>query len=86
MNGLCAIAEDLNVIYFFRSGDNKINLGQVCYEKVASLIINTAIQFEECMMVIKAPSKQHKLKLRGAWSGKSLYDWQNNHVLYEELR
>jgi hypothetical protein len=86
MNALAAIAENLNTFYFFRIEEDKINLSFDLYRRLTLLIINTAIQFEECYCVIKTKSQKHKLKFKGVWKGKSVYDWQNSTILYDNIQ
>jgi hypothetical protein len=86
MNAFAAIAENLNTFYLFRIEEDRINLGFNFYTRLALLIINTAIQFEQCDCVIKAQSQTHKLKFKGVWKGKSVYDWQSNAIFYDNIR
>jgi hypothetical protein len=81
MNSLAAIAEDLNTIYFYRLEDTKFTLiGVGGYAKLSWLIFNTAIHFEKCNIVTRGKENEQRLKCKGTWSGKSVYDWQNNVV------
>ena len=81
MNSLAAIAEDLNTIYFYRLEDTNFTLtGIAGYEKLSQLIFNTAIHFEECNITLRGNGKERQHNCKGAWSGKSVYDWQNNIV------
>ena len=83
MNALSAVAEDLNTIYFYRIEEDTIGLGPDPYERVAKLIINTAIHFGECIFTIKGDSKMYTTKVVGIWEGKSVDDWYKNFVLME---
>jgi hypothetical protein len=84
MNALAAVAENLNTFYFFRIEEDKMNLGFSAYNRLSSLIINTSILFEQCECIIKSQTEEQSLKYKGIWKGKSLYDWQNNIILYEK--
>jgi hypothetical protein len=52
MNSLAAIAEDLNTIYFYRLEDSRLEdsrqLIPIFHDRLAWLVFNTAIHFEEC--------------------------------------
>lgn len=82
MNSLAAIAEDLNTIYFYRlEGSRQPN--HIGHDRLSWLIFNTAIHFGECDVIIKGKENERRLKCKGIWSGKSVYDWQNNIILVE---
>jgi hypothetical protein len=86
MNALAAIAENFNTFYFLRIEEDKISLGFDIYRRLALLIINTAIQFEQCDCVITTRSQTHKLRFRGMWKGKTVYDWKNNAIFYDNIQ
>jgi hypothetical protein len=77
MNCLAAIAENLNTFYFYRLEDDKRNMGYD-YDRLASLIVNTAIQFDECDCVVRSKLGETRLKFQCQWPGKSASDWQND--------
>ena len=73
MNALAANAENFNVIFFsrFRHIQNAINI----VERLASLIYNFSIEFDEC----KVELHDHEiLEIRGMWEGKTPDIWKNN--------
>jgi hypothetical protein len=84
MNSLAAIAEDLNTIYFYRPEDFR-QPRNISHDRLSWLIFNTAIHFGECDVIIKGRGKELKLKCKGIWSGKSVYDWQSNIILVERV-
>lgn len=80
MNALAAVAEDLNMIYFYRLDEDTIGLGSDPYEVLAKLVINTAVHFGECILLLNGDIKQERNKVVGTWKGKSMDDWYNNFV------
>lgn len=82
MNSLAATAEDLNTIYFYRLED-KIRPSNISYEKLTPLVFNTAVHFEECDITLRGKEYEERFRCTGTWSGKSVYDWQNNHIIID---
>ncbi len=81
MNSLAATAEDLNTIYFYRLAD-KIQ-SNISYEDLTTLIFNTAVHFEECNLTLKGRDYEQQFRCTGMWPGKSVYEWQNNHIIID---
>ena len=77
MNALGAVAENINTLYFYRiEHDLKID-----YESLGLLIVNTAVQLDECKCTFNIPGKSITTNYCASWPGKSGLDWQNNFVL-----
>jgi hypothetical protein len=56
------------------------------YTKVATLIVNTSILFEECNnTVVNIRGRQIESKITGMWPGKSVHDWQNENIILKGL-
>lgn len=53
------------------------------YQKLASLVMNTSIQFDLCDLAVTVSGNETKYSLKANWPGKSISDWQNNVVLVE---
>lgn len=84
MNALAANAENINTFYFYRLQTDKVDLGLGGYDKLASLIVNTAILFGECDCIIKSTRRQENIRYKGVWTGKHPSEWQNNIVIQEK--
>jgi hypothetical protein len=80
MNSLAATAEDLNTIYFYRLED-KIQSNK-SYEELITLIFNTAVHFENDI-TLRGKEYEERFRCTGTWSGKIVYDWQNNHIIID---
>jgi hypothetical protein len=83
MNSLAATAEDLNTIYFYRLED-KIQRN-ISYVGLTTLFFNTAVHFEDCDLTVRGREFEYQYRCTGAWSGKSVYDWQNSHINIERI-
>ena len=79
MNALAAVAEDINTVYFYRIEDEDHRL-KPDHESLALLVVNTAIQFDECECSIASPQKKLTKKYCASWPGKSGLDWQDSFV------
>jgi len=79
---LTAYAEGISTFYFSRIENDKISLGFEGYKKLAILIFNTAIHFGDCVCKV-SDGKQFEFK--GAWHGKSIYDWQHDIIEREQI-
>lgn len=73
MNALAANAENFNVIFFtrYRRIQSAINI----VERLASLIYNFSIEFEECRVELH---NYEILEINGMWEGKTPDIWKNN--------
>lgn len=81
MNSLAATAEDLNTIYFYRLEDRIRS--NISYEDLTTLIFNTAVHFEECNLTLRGGNSEKHFRCTGMWPGKSVYDWQNKHIIID---
>jgi hypothetical protein len=70
MGALAAVADNNDA--------KKLKLG---YDNLTLLIINTAIQLNECRCILRSPQRIITKEYCGLWSGKSGFDWQNICVL-----
>ena len=81
MNALVAVAEGIPTIYFFRIKSNtEMTIGENSVSKFVTLVINTAILLCECECTIIFNEIREEFRLVGMWSGKSMTDWQGDHI------
>jgi hypothetical protein len=83
MNSLAANAEALNVIYFYRLEDSVTSGQTIDHHRLSWLIFNTAIHFGECDIIVQGRGIEQRYRCKGIWSGKSVYEWQNNYIEVE---
>ena len=85
---LLQAAEGIPTIYLSRiESDTVVNLeDDAGLDKFVTLVLNTAIQMGECNCVIKFNEMEDEFRLVGMWGGKSMTDWQNDHILLAEVR
>lgn len=76
MNSLSSIAENLNVLYFYRR--EKVNYD---VNKIPLLLYNTAVHFEKCHFNIG----NKNYEITGTWQGKSSEDWRDSKVRFKEI-
>ena len=84
MNALVATTENIPTIYFSRAEDNAVSIKGYVIPTFVSLAFNNAIQLGECDCSINVDDAHKAFKLRGMWSGKAMYDWQNDQLKKEE--
>jgi nucleoside-diphosphate-sugar epimerase len=55
----------------------------ISYVELTTLIFNTAVHFEECDLTLRDKEREKQFSCKGMWPGKSVYDWQNNHIMID---